>query len=276
MMNSLKIKSINHPSPADQDLRAIQESLFPILAIVFDETIKSIDAVEPLTVNAKRSFRLNLENGVQIEIGMFDLSTRRLFKGLFKLAKIIEQDSNSIIQQILPVTSDLPHLSHSRSVVITTEAGRYGVVLKTSEDSFKGLTGIFAEPVDSVTYYPDFIIRMDLFANSTNDYRDLRGEAVGWNVKGTLNEFGDLVVKELGMSDEAKIDALRADIKIGSIYLKIQDLLSLRPGSAIEIDWPDEAKASLVIGDRPWTQVKIQLDNGKMSLILPEDATFSS
>jgi hypothetical protein len=276
MMSFLKINSILHTAPADPDLKAIQEYICPIISIILDENIKQIYPIEPLLENVKKSFRLILENGTQLEIGMINLSSRRLFKGLFKLAKKLEQDENSIIKEIVPASPDSFQQEHSKSIAISTEAGRYEVGLRISNASFEGLVGILSEPLHSSSHCPDFLVQMELFANASFDSRDVIGEAAGWIVRGSLNEFGDLVVTELSMSDESKIDSLRADIKIGSICLKIQDLLSLKPGSSIEIDWPENARAALMIGDKPWTQVKIQVEAGKMSFILPEDATFPS
>ncbi len=298
MMKRLIVSRINHDNTESSETKAALSEILNILSIILDENITSISEVLAAEINLKRSLRFYLDDSAEQSSDMrpadqpvkeanegnfFDISFEKIksplfFRGVFRLAQFINANTDSGVTCLGPVKKAEINPRFTKKLSIKTPSGNYLIAVSGGTESFEALGRrlnfrgfIPADPAP-------VIVRFDLFGlrdEGSGQVKtvEARGSS-GMTLRGQIGALGSFIVEELIMDKHQ--DEITAEIKLGSISLKILDLLEIKPGSEIDIDWPAESRGVLSIGGNKWAEVKIKLEHEKLSLIFPKDATFGA
>ena len=78
------------------------------------------------------------------------------------------------------------------------------------------------------------------------------------------------------MKSRISAPKMRVTLSLGEIELEAEDLLRLRPGTKIEFDKPQEFISELLVAGDKWADATVDLNNGKIELIIKKLETFSA
>lgn len=274
--NNLQIRAITAPVSDDLELDFLQVHLGDVLSIILGGTIKLIKPAPFQDKNSKKSVLLRFSGGPAVEINFHSMIVRNMFRGILDLGRRVLENPALQIEEITP--GILNKNSLCRTVCIQTSSCSEYLTISADIQSFSLLPKTSLPAVHDEFQLRDPEIEFSIVTHSksesTNNKQIIALSTVGILIQGELNQFGDIVVKEVVMSTESTGAELKAEIKLGTISLKLRDLLELRPGSLIEIDWAKDACGVLCVGGKEWTKVQLSIANGLLSLNIPTDATF--
>jgi hypothetical protein len=279
-----------------------------LLGLLLGEPVKLLECSESVSVNLKRSVRLFLDEDKIAEAAItearddqsvrtenlvrdealsvrkfFDISFEKIkspefFQGILRLAQHINANPDCGITTLGPVKkveADTPQVLNFlvRGARLTCMISILGV---SSLESL-GRSLNFVASARSVEDSREAVLSLFIPNPScgVREFTQVVARAPGVTLIGQIGHLGCFLIKEVVMGDTEN-ENIQAEIKLGSISLKLKDLFELRPGSEIELDWPVDSRGMLSIGGNKWAEVKIKLGQEKISLILANDATFSA
>lgn len=308
-MKNLIVSNIIYASAESPERQVVLSQLTSIFSLLLGEAVTLVPCLEGCNINLKRSVRLFLDEertadisidpqkSSQFQVGQgspqnnftglppksFDISFERIkspvfFRGIFNLAKYISENHDCGVVTLGPVKRVESEASTPINFAVRGSNFTYMVSIQGVR-SLEALAGRLSFADGTTVLEDPKEVYLSLYGANLDTISGELAEVVavgpGITLKGQIGPLGSFLIKEVVMSDN-HIDSIQAEVKLGSISLKLRDLLELRPGSEIELDWPAESRGVLSIGGNKWSEVKIKLGQEKISLILPNDATFGA
>lgn len=308
-MKNLIVSSIVHASSESPERQVVLSQLTSIFSLLLGEAVTLAPGVEGCNINLKRSVRLFLDQertsdmsidpqkSSQSQVGQgspqngltgaplksFDISFERIkspvfFRGIFKLAQSIGDNREcgvvtlgpvKRVESVAPAAINLTVKGSNSTYLVSILGVPFLEVLAGRLSFTHGTTALEDSKEVNLNLYGSNLDRV------SGEFAEVVAVAPGVTLRGQISPLGCFLIKEVIM-DDSQNDSIQAEIKLGAISLKLKDLFELRPGSEIELDWPAESRAVLSIGGNKWSEVKIKLGQEKISLILPNDATFGA
>jgi hypothetical protein len=274
--SNLQLRSISAPISSDPELIMLEEYLGGILSILLGSPIKQI-CIAPAQERApKKSILLHFTGSLTVEIQIHSFSMRDMFKGVFALAQHAVTHPDLLLEEIAPGFLREPILT--KSIYVQTLNGTSHLTICCDTKSLQGLPKDSTNISSLESKVEDSEIEMTIYGLRNADSMEIKQltakSPMGVLLNGELNEFGDFIIKEVVMIEDQFDNEIKAEIKLGSIAIKLKDLLELKPGSLIEIDWSKDAYGVLCVGGKEWTKVQLNISNGLLLLNIPADATF--
>lgn len=275
----------NRESLRDRSSEAviIQEALSDPLELFLSEKIISIDSINEDWPKSGLGFSIETEKGEGVTFLFPDsFGSKKFFQGIVKLALFLQNSESNCIALIKPFFNKGIRPANIKCLEITSlnnNPFKLWITYNSSE-----LTPIKFNIDSSKTLDLDVALTLTLHCQKldkiSEDYTphkfiiSVRSKAVTRFLIGTLNEMGNLIVNEVVMDNVDTSPEIQVQVLLGTISIPLSELIAIRPGSEIEIDWPKSARGVLSFDGKEWTQVEINALPGKISLKIPKEATF--
>lgn len=268
---------------SDDESKRTYNAISGLLGLFLSEKIISIEIGVAEWPKKAAGFSLETERLDNLTVlCKSELPTKEFFHGVIKLASYLQNSNSHNVAKIKPYLSKsiIPH--HTKFIEITCLSGRKeGLWIGHDTAAFPDFN---LGPESHANLNFEVALKLSFVCHSlekldeeytTNEYLfSAVSNTFNCHLAGKLNEMGNLLLSEVNMDNRESSPEIRAQVLLGTISLPLSELLALRPGSEIEIDWPESAKGSLSFDGKEWAQVEIKATPGKISLKLPKEATF--